>query len=32
MDMRKVEIEELEWKLNELKGKMDFDKGENCIH
>jgi chromosome segregation ATPase len=28
MDMRKVEIEELEWKLNELKGKMDFDKGE----
>ena len=28
MDMRKVEIEELEWKLNELKGKMNFDKGE----
>ena len=28
MDMRKVEIEELEWTLNELKGKMDFDKGE----
>ena len=28
MDMRKVEIEKLEWALKDLKGKMDFDKGE----